>query len=113
MKSVLCILLVSLCPYTHGQDDEYGKSEQKLRVFEFWIWMFRFLQTLLRPLFGGQTQSVLLGQFPFPDLPSQGVPSQSQDQGQGTFANQVRAWNEPSAKNEVPTLSFAKVHFQL
>ena len=30
MKSVvLCILLVALCPYTHGQDDEYGKSEQK------------------------------------------------------------------------------------
>ena len=52
--------------------------------------MFRFLQTLLRPLFGGQTQSVLLGQFPFsPDLASPGAPSQ--DQGQGTFANQVRA----------------------
>ena len=29
MKSVLCILLVALCPYTRGQDDEYGKSEQK------------------------------------------------------------------------------------
>ena len=35
MKSVLCILVVSLCHFTHGQDDEYGKSEQKLRVFEF------------------------------------------------------------------------------
>ena len=73
--------------------------------------MFRFLQTLLRPLFGGQTQSVLLGQFPFPDLASPGAPSQ--DQGQGTFANQVTAWNEPSAKNEVTTLSFAKVRFKL